>query len=57
MRYAPLNSEWEKKLPMPNAHEHLIYLRKAIAVLKKVRYALCPRRPMPTEAYAHEYLI
>jgi putative transposase len=23
-----------------------------IAVLKKVRYALCPRRPMPTEAYA-----
>jgi len=25
-----------------------------IAVLKKVRYALCPRRPMP---YAHEYLI
>jgi hypothetical protein len=28
-----------------------------IAVLKKVRYALCPRRPMPTEAYAQSYLI
>jgi transposase len=32
---------------------------KYIAVLKKVRYALCPRRPMPTEAYAYaqSYLI
>ena len=27
-------------------------LRIAKAVLKKVMYALCPRRPMPTEAYA-----
>ena len=28
-----------------------------IAFLKKVRYALCPRSPMPTEPYAQSYLI
>ena len=44
--------------PMPYAHEYLIFLRKAIAVLKRGEVwgrvlCLCPRRPMPTEAYAH----
>jgi len=34
----------------------ILFISRFIAVLKKVRYALCPRRPMPTKAYAQSYL-
>ena len=51
----------EYRLILISKHDFVYRIEaKYIAVLKKVRYALCPRRPMPTEAtdaYAHEYLI
>ena len=55
MRYRPLATDALCPLPTEayalGPREHLMLLRKAIAVLKKVRYALCP---MP---YAQSYLM